>query len=520
MTKKFISLMLISFLPLLRLSAQISDIEKIYRSSNDGYVHYTSIVRNYKGNINVLMQYGYFTNVLFVDSVKGRSSFLIQNASTGDVTHIVSLPKGYKVNDVRFVTLRKRNNAGSIDFCCFCGTRTEFDHSVALPNPGSGPSTYIDIYSQHGFAGFFSMEEALNPMTLYTAKVRDVEKTKELFRMTCYPENEGFYYSNSSAFVDNAVLDIVGLDDTVNAPSCFCRVKFYPDNPGVRWDNNIRLNQTEILTDVTKTDNYVATVSYNTNGDNLWVRYSGQEDHLVVGGLELNDYVSSLDFSSLVVQIDCKNNDNVEDLSRRDDARMCHTINNETEICFRMAGLGYGGLLACRYNYSYLGVSFIKGAYLNCIPTIKDLVHMPLNDASAILYKDNWGYISILKWDLNNFCNYPVREYYHEDIGAESITLQNRNTFEHLLWSGKRSDNVYSPMFLLSQRGEQGGGLSTSCLDNNDEMARPVTVDNRDMLKYLRIQYRFSYDTVAYPVSYINFNPHDVYKTTACTVDE
>lgn len=194
------------FLPSLRLMAQISEIEQIFRSPHNDFVQYTSIVRNYNSDHNVLMQYGHFSNANPVDTIKGYSSFMIQNTATGDITQIVDLPKGYQVNDVRFVTLRKIDGVSTEDFCCFCGTRTECVNQV---------------YSKHGFAGFFSMAEALSPLPSSTAKVRDVEQTIELYRMVCYAEEHGYYYSYQNSFLDNAVLDIIGLDDTVFAPSCF-----------------------------------------------------------------------------------------------------------------------------------------------------------------------------------------------------------------------------------------------------------------------------------------------------------
>lgn len=95
--------MLLLLLPLARVAAQISEIEQIFRSHNNDYVQYTSIVRNYDTKYNVLSQYGYFTNEPRADTIKGYSSFVIQNTNTGVIKRIFDLPKGYQVNDVRFV---------------------------------------------------------------------------------------------------------------------------------------------------------------------------------------------------------------------------------------------------------------------------------------------------------------------------------------------------------------------------------------------------------------------------------
>ena len=273
---KRIILFLVAFLQLFSLSAQISEIEQIYGPYSDEYTLYTTIVRNYNDKYNVLMKYGSYANVVYTDPITDRSSFMIQNTSTGDIVHIVDLPLGYQVNDIRFVTLRKMDGVTTVDFCCFCGTRTRFDGIIYPFEPPEDRTDYIYTYSKHGFAGVFSMEEALNPSSSFTAKVRNVEGTKELFKMECYPEEYGYYYHNQNTYIDEVVMDIIGTDDTVNKPSCFCRAKVYPvySGGGVRWDNNMRYNNYDVLTDITKTDDYVVTTANNVAGDSLWIRYS------------------------------------------------------------------------------------------------------------------------------------------------------------------------------------------------------------------------------------------------------
>lgn len=516
MNRKTVTLLLISFLPFFRLSAQISETVRIITTYNN-YVHYSSITRNYNDTLNVLMQYGHLENEVAQDSAIGSCTFMVQNTNTGDITRIVKLPRSYKVNDVRFVTLRKKNSTATEDFCCFCGTRTEFVGTEVLPNPGSGPSTYIDIYKTHGFAGFFSMKEALNPSNTHTAKIRDVENTKELYRMTCYAESEGFYYQYQNAFSDNAVLDIIGKDDTVNAPSCFCRVKFYPVfQNGVRWDNNMRFNQTEILTDITKSDDYVVTVSHNNNDDVIWTRHSNMENQLIMGGLELNDYVNSIDFSTANLELSCKDTTIINDFRRKDDGKICHTTGNEIEIVFGMEAMGYGGLIACRYNYVYGNMNFQRGAYFHCIPELKEVLHMPLNDATAILYSHNDDYVSILKWKKeDNYCNYPIKEFFHSEITAQSISLQKRNSYEHLLWSG-HGLGTFNQMYMMTQRGESGGGYKETCHKENDLWAQPIKLNHSPLYKTMRIQYRYAYDEERYPVTYVNFDPDDVPKLYIC----
>ncbi len=515
---KKIFLFLFLLLSFLRMTAQISEKEQIYRSTNTvTYKQYTSIVRNYDDKYNVLMQYGYSINEGFSDTIKGRSSFMIQNTNTGDIVHLFDLPKGYQVNDVRFVTLRKINGVSTEDFCCFCGTRTQLDDIASTPVlPGETPQ-YIYVFSKHGFAGFFSMSEAINPSTSFTAKVRDVEQTKELYRMTCYAEERGYYYHNQNAFLDNAVLDIIGLDDTVNAPSCLCRAKFYPDYMGgVHWDNNMRYNNTEVLTDITKTDDYVVTSSNNVVGDSLWIRYSGQEDHLIYGGLDLNEYVNSIDFTSLVWHYSCNKELPFDQFYRSGPSRICHTTDNKIEICYGMTAQRFIGFLNSQYDYANNTLQFMQGVYTKWVPSIKELIHMPSNNATAVIFDDN--YVSVLTWIKRPYprCNYLSKWFWYDTIKVQSLTLQYRNGFEHLFWSGLGQTDPYSPMYLLSQRGEQGGGYDQTCHYTVDETATPITIEHSVEFNPMNIKKRYPYDDVTYPVTFINFSPQVITKDFPC----
>lgn len=502
MSKKTILLLLL-LLPFLRLAAQISEIEQIFRSHNNDYVQYTSIVRNYDKEHNVLSQYGYFTNTNRADTIKGYSSFMIQNTTTGVIKHIFDLPKGYQVNDVRFVTLRKNGTFEPVDFCCFCGTRTE------LGNQG---------YLTHGFAGFFCMDEALNPSSTYTAKVRDVERTIALYRMVCYAEEYSYYYHTQNTFLDNAVLDIIGLEDTVNGPSCFCRAKFYPDCLGsVWWDNNIRANSNEVLTDITLTDDYVVTTSNSTTDNDLWIRYSDIEYYLYMGGMPLNNDVNSIDFTTLVVNQDCENNEKVGKIFRKNPAKICFTRDNGVEISYHIGWEDNEGLLNSQYDYPNGTLTFQKGAYLECVPDLKELIHMPLNGSTAILYGGrNNDIVSILTWRKDELCKYPVKQYWDEDILFQSITLQNRNSYEHLLWSGMERNNLFSPLYLMSQRGALGGGYKQTCHKENDILAKSTTIEHRILNNPMPIRVRFPYDNVTYPVLFIPIIDNEIEKEFPC----
>lgn len=517
--KKIGLIILFSFLPFIRLSAQVSEVEKIYVSNSNNYIHYTSVVRNYNDTINILMSYGHAENESATDSAVGHCTFYTQNTNTGEIKRLFDMRRGYKVNDIRFVTLRKRDGSSTVDFCCFCGTRSKFErYEFPLDPTGSGTLLPIEIHSKHGFAGFFSMNEALNPLATFTAKVRDVEKTKELYRMTCYAESNGWYYENpyNAPFLDNAVLDIIGLEDTVNAPSCFCRVKFYPDYPvyGVYWDNNIRYNNTEVLTDITRTEDYVVTVSHNTNGDSLWTRHSDKENYFYMGGVELNDYVNAIDCGMAHIDLSCDESDEIHDFVRLNNEKICCTRNNEIAVVFRMAAMGYGGLVACRYDYINGFMHFIQGAYLHCIPELKEVLHMPLNDATSFLYDQNDDYLTVLIWEKNKKCCYPAKHFFHGGTNTHSVTLQYRNSYEHLLWSGGKL-GIY-PLLLMTQRGNMGGGFNNTCHKENLLGALPIELDHLTVYKQMRIKIRYPYDPETYPITYVPFTPTVIESKKSC----
>lgn len=520
MTKRIIFLLFV-FAPFAWLSAQISETERIYHSTQNVYKQHTSIVRNYDNLHNVLMQYGCYPSMGYADTAVSSSSFMIQNTSTGDITNLFDLPRGYQVNDVRFVTLRRTDGSTAEDFCVFCGTRTQFEGIISLPNLSDGPSQYIFDYSKHGFAGFFSMGEALSPSAAHSAKVRDVEHTKELFRMVCYAEEQGQHYDPNGPFLDNAVLDIIGLDDTINAPSCFCRAKFYPNVlGGVRWDNNMRFNDDEILTDIALTDDYVVTSSHCTTGNTQWIRYSRKETQLTSGGLQLNPNVFSIDFTYLKEHLNCKDFQWIAYFNRLSPARICHTKNNGIEISYLMDVPSFGGLLNCQYDYNNGALSLVRGSYIKSIPLVKEMVYMPSNNATAFILDDNaLDYVCVITWKKETYCHFPLRKYHDSDINIQSITLQRRNGFEHLFWSGKSSSDQNSPMYLMSQRGSQGNGYTQTCHSLENITAQPIDIQHTIFSEPMPIQLRFAYNSVMYPVRYINFNPITIEKEFSCVIE-
>ena len=77
-------------------------------------------------------------------------------------------------------------------------------------------------------------------------------------------------------------------------------------------------------------------------------------------------------------------------------------------------------------------------------------------------------------------------------------------------------NNPYSPMYLLSQRGEQGGGYEQSCHKIENDDALPLTLGHSIEFNPMNIKIRYAYDDVTYPVTYIYFNPQAVNKAFQC----
>ena len=518
MSRVKLSFLSLALLASLGVTAQISESEYVIRSSTNKYKHYSSLVRNYDKGHNVVMQYGYFTNVVSItgDSIKGYSSFLIQDINTGDVMHIVDLPWGYQVNDVRFVTLKKKYSLEPVDFCCFCGTRTQLDNVTVLPAMPDEPTTYVFHYSKHGFAGFFSMEEALAPTSAFKARVRDVENAVELYRMTCYAESWGYHNDGRATFEDNAVLDIIGTDDTTNGPSCFYRAKFYPVyGTGVLWDNNIRANDNEVLTDITKTDNYVVTVSNDVAGDSLWVRYSGMEDHLVFGGLQLDTVVDQIHLTNLQVQPGCNSGTVFKEVQQISPAKICHTEGDGIEVACGVseAGKAVGDewLFNGQYNYNSGGLNLWRASLLDRNPRIKEMLYMPIHDVTAILHEHRLlDYISMIRWDSIAHCLYDVSQYSAHDLIFHSMALGERNGFNHLYWTAIDRGDPLSPMRINSQSGSQIGVEDPTCHWPESVEARTVIVENSQYGKAMKIKYRYPYDEVRYPVKDCYFDPYIV----------
>ena len=125
--------------------------------------------------------------------------------------------------------------------------------------------------------------------------------------------------------------------------------------------------------------------------------------------------------------------------------------------------------------------------------------------------------VAIITWkkDTNWNCIFPVRRYNVHNIKYQSITLQKRNGFEHLLWSGGERNNPFSHLYLMSQRVSSSGNGQT-CHSISPDRAQPVTIGHTSIENKMPIRCRYAYDSITYPVTYIHFFPQEIEKTFSC----
>ena len=144
---------------------------------------------------------------------------------------------------------------------------------------------------------------------------------------------------------------------------------------------------------------------------------------------------------------------------------------------------------------------------------------MPSNKATAVLYEEymDIDHVSIITWHLDEqLCIFPVKRYIDNAVKDQSITLQQRNGYEHLLWSGMERSNQFSPMYLMTQRGAQGGGYNQTCHNYNDDSALPVTLKHSTLAHDMPIQIRYEYDSVTYPLTLIQLKNIETEKQFPC----
>ncbi|MCR5192615.1 MAG: hypothetical protein K6D59_04855 [Bacteroidales bacterium] len=483
------------------LFAQSSHIEQIQFPSS--YETLNELVRNYDDNNIVFTSFGYDHQSSYPnDTVKEYTSFYIKNIPTGDIVNIVNLPGGWKVNDFRFVTLRGGNGIDE-DFCCFCGTRVKISGVVYSHTIGDEPVTVTIVYDTSGFAGFFSMTEALNPSSSNYAVYRDVEGTKELYRMTCYSELFGAYYNGQNTFMDNIVMDIIGLPKNIMALSSFARVKVYPDyNDTVRWDNNLRYNTNslEVLSDVINTSNYVVTASTIMGSSNkIIIRLSDKEDHFFNNGMELNSHVQQIIWTdSSICQMVIGVNPQV-DVSNP--LRLCHISNDVFLISFYAIVDKNSGIFTLKFDCSNdEKLIFLNGKLLKDDAKLSELVYLPQYNATATLSETierNIPVTSLFFW--RNDCYDPYYRIEMNGFRQKSLCSYRYYSDEYLFWCG-----------LLNNGFEQLGISDRLVIDDANYIngCHRVQVDNSTKVKIaleeayheMKIMKRYPYD----PIHYIN----------------
>ncbi len=504
--------------------AQVSGIEYLQLLYN--YDSDTSIVRNYNDTISVVMIYGHDANAISTNGLINSSSFILRDNTNRSFSHIVTLPVGYRVNDVRFVSLTRIS--GEEDwYCCFCGTRYEYRDMYAMVDSNGTPTnTYFYVYDSVGFVGFFKMEEALSPSNTFTAKLRDVEWASQLFRMTCYAEFEGRYYQDQYDYKDNAVLDVIGVPiSTTGTCSAFWRVKFYPVVPtsfqptGTRWDNNIRYDTTGIekMEDVIQTDSHVVTVSRKIDSDNqLWLRFSGKETVQVLGGMELNPYYHPLDFYLLTIADE-------QVLGHQyavvETPRLCSVFDEEFAVSFRMLNpeAEREGLLTFRHDLSNRTYATMEGLFDEGDYGLDDIVYVPEYDATATLQHHYGGRAHTT--DLNYWSSAIGVYHMMHRLQAEEINLQSLCRYnlggDQLLWSGIDAETGMH-QYILYQRTPNPGEVIKSCQKHEVTYSLHSKIDMGTGYRKFFIQNRFDDIWQDYDVKFIHFDPYTIRKDDVC----
>lgn len=377
------------------------------------------VVRNYNGTHEVSCGYsrpvGNYINQ--IDNPVDRDVFIIRDLSTGAITNIDTLPAGYHVRDIRFVSLYNNIEQRYEDLCVFCGDRmTIIGGHWGFAPPGE-PAPWIIEIDYSGFVGFFYMDAALNPSSYDTIYLRDIERTKSLSRMVAYNEYNGEFNSYcGNVYTSHPVLDIVGVPaDSTGHPSCLARVKFYPScNDTILWDNyiNYPYYNDETIVDIAGTDHYIVTVSKKANDDKvIWVRYNQKETTYYNNGLPLTDTVFQFNLQTLICNESLPNdlslthyigNPRVSSLNGNYCVLSFFAVNNENDIYF------YKGVFNIKIRFPFRITT--EGNYDKYSCSIIDVSNFPNENSSVTLSKeDNNDYvIHTVRWNTTPFNLYPV----------------------------------------------------------------------------------------------------------------
>ena len=447
--------------------AQLSEL--IEFPSPSAHVTIKTIVRNFNEYYDIIAVYGYDTMTSYVDTIAPRTTFYKRKLATGEIKHLCELEGGYCVNDFRFVRLKKFGSAGVEDYCCFCGTHSELE-VIWQFSVDDEPLYVIDTINR-GFAGFFSIDDALWENPGSTVKVRDIEWTEELYRLTCYAEKYGKYCYDQETFVDNAVMDIIGkplANETGGARSSLSRVKFYPifpgGNNGTRWEVDIRFSDTshatEIMLDVAGTKDYTVTASqFEDDYRRLILRYSKKENTLYANGLELSNSIYYINIPAL--QFD--NPAAIFELP----VRLCATAPaNEFAVAFECPHV-LPSVYTLQFNAVYPGLPCIRGIYNSGKIHLKDLAYLPLSGKTAILAKhDTYSTESMICInEYPNHNNVSSTFLYEGSLNLQSLVGHQRGSDDRLSFGGINASHS-CPAEIGSQIVLPAYNNTNSCLSN------------------------------------------------------
>lgn len=526
MKKEIIFVLLWCVFPIIS-NAQDSKIGNMLTPVN--YKTISTTIKNYDGKNNIIMSYGHYTNAFNPDNDINFSSFYVQSSDNGQIQHIVDLPYGYKVNDIQFVDLRLIENEYPVSYCCFCGTRT-LGYEYVYPVIRDSSIVYI-IPITIGFVGYFKTLDAINPSSQDSAIVRNIECSRELHKMICYAEQGGVNSSYQSTYIDNAVLDVIGIADDShqihNGLSALWRVKFYPQCPytatypsGTMWDNNLRYNEdnAESLRDIIGVGSYVVTVSQPANDDkNIWLRYSNKEMYLYNGGMNLNSNVEEIGLSSLCVDNNSIANSNLTFYTPP--LKLSPITQDIFSLAFKTKNNvdSIDGIFIFKKDFNDYS-NILNGVYVKGPFELDELTYLPYNNVSAFLYHlvgENTKYTGSVFWNYLKFNNYVTENYCCGNYKLNSFCSYNIG-FEYLSWSGVSVGN-YSKLALMHQRYGYPLNSIEHCqsLTRNYSSKSHISVANYN--HPFLIKERYVDNQYTYIVSKIPFMPYFMDTQIICT---
>lgn len=507
--------------------SQVSQIDRM--DFEQDYHADSSLIFNYTPKHNILVSYGYFENTPSIHGLHRKSSFFLEDIGSGNSVHLVTLPVGYKVNDVCFVSLKRDSSDLYDDYCCFCGIHIKYLDTYAFFDTTLRDS-YFYIYDTTGFVGYFKMNDAYSPSTSKVATIRDVEGAKELNRMIGYEERYGSYHANQTTYADNAVLDIVGVPvDSLHALSCMCRVKFYPEYPifygygsinGTRWDNNIRYDNhgIEIMENIAEgIDQFVTVSRFKDNDTTVWIRFNQKETSLVSGGLELNHTILYLKLSQLNISDNYLENRFLTYF--KSPIQLCFNRDNNYSMAFRLLNdrEPFDGVTTIRFDNNESNIKWDASIDVgHC--GVNDLIYYYyLDGTSTILQEDgNRAQIaSFTYWNESSYNYYPTIHLTTSNYVLQSSSWHFDNN-DIICWTGIHNQDS-KPIYLLKQSILPSEETTLSCSSISNHESLKATIEKNIDSKAFDIKIRYPDLQDVFTIERIHFNPYTVKRKKLCT---